>query len=285
MLRQRVLLGDQPRGLRGDPVEGRRRRRRGRPRRCGSTRRDLLRLGIVDGVVPEPAERRAHRSRRPRATSLRIAVAALRARAVRTVEPARLRSGQRSERFRGFGHGRRDRLGRRASGGDATLTLSRQSSRRARSGRCAGGPVCQRRGAAASGAGRVNARSLRGHGRADVAVDIEWPSAQPRRRAGRRPADAATAEAGGSGSRGAAAGDGPATRTRRAAPMVGTFYRCAGARRDAVRRGRATSSTPGQQRGDRRGDEADEPGRGGPRAGRIVEVLAATASRSSSASR
>ena len=53
MLRERLLLGDQPRGLRDDPVQG---CARG-PRAAAALRMtapSLLRLGVVDGVVPEP---------------------------------------------------------------------------------------------------------------------------------------------------------------------------------------------------------------------------------------
>ena len=51
---ERHLLGHQPGGLRGDPVARSAAAHRGRPRPAPD-RGSLLRLGVVDGVVPEPA--------------------------------------------------------------------------------------------------------------------------------------------------------------------------------------------------------------------------------------
>ena len=71
MLEHASLLGDQPRGLRRDPVA----RRRPRPRRRGAAadRGPTCRLGVVDEVVPEP-EGGAHPTRRRRGGPVRAAV-------------------------------------------------------------------------------------------------------------------------------------------------------------------------------------------------------------------
>ena len=61
MLENAYLLGDQPGGLRDDPLQGRRRRRRARPRRCASPPPTCCGSGVVDAVVPEPPGGRAHR--------------------------------------------------------------------------------------------------------------------------------------------------------------------------------------------------------------------------------
>ena len=48
-----------PEGCADDPVQGRGRRRRARPRRCASPRPTCCALGVMDAVVPEPRGRRA----------------------------------------------------------------------------------------------------------------------------------------------------------------------------------------------------------------------------------
>ncbi len=65
-----LLLGDQPRGLRDDPVQGRRRGAAGR-RALRITAPDLLRLEIMDAVVPSPPRARTPTTRRPPPTSRR----------------------------------------------------------------------------------------------------------------------------------------------------------------------------------------------------------------------
>ena len=54
VLRARLLLGHQPRGLRRHPVEEPRLRARRPPGRCKITSRHLLEMGVVDDVVEEP---------------------------------------------------------------------------------------------------------------------------------------------------------------------------------------------------------------------------------------
>ena len=233
--------------------------------RCGSPRPTCCRLGVVDGVVPEPAGG-AHAD--PVATAAAHGAAAVCA----TLLPcstsadaapaagATLRAVRRPRRS-----GRHCRSGTRSTRGPERHPMSPRD-------RCDGdrgaGPDArlERTQRPATELGRRrragSAARHRAAGAADAIV-VDGPPAvrRPARRdgpAGRRGVARAAARRGD-----AAAGASRRTRVLVAAPMVGTFYRAPEPGRDAVRRGRRPGRA-GPAGRDRRGDEADEPGRGRP---------------------
>ena len=232
-----LLLGDQPRGLRDDPVQGRGRRRRGRPRRCASPRPTCCGSGSWTPSCPSPqagahtdhdADRRQRQDgdrRRACGSCSPLSPDELLAEALRALP--RVRRARPPSRY--FRRSEEDRM-----------TDDKKHDRVRRLGRGAGS------GAAARGHERA---ALRRQGAATTKIEIERGATVPACRggcagavSGRSPTAPRPARASPRGARRLGRirrRRGPEVDNRMPvlAPLVGTFYRASAARREAVRRG------------------------------------------------